>query len=613
MSCLSWRRGVHLPRDLIEVQPESAKARSESDLMDTSERDVPDVDAADELEHLHHYLQAARIAAGKIVLDVVLEQHHYGSAILAQKARHVVCVDMSDEPATDARRLEVNTNLEQVAGTWAEIPLPDASVDLLLSFDNIEHFDQLEQLLREVRRVLRPSGTIIICPLRRYQYSIEPGARRSFHVRESDQHRFKQLLESHFSHVVDLHEPDSFGPGILGNGGTGSRLVLASDDPLSGVPGILERSLDESEAVELLGRAVAERDVQVARLCRALAERDAQLREARIAASLSEKRGPQAQAVLNSLLRAASFSPQSLQFPDAWIGHLPFAGWLVRTVSPATLVELGTHSGNSYFSFCQAVVEAAIPTRCFAVDTWQGDEHTGYYGEEVFTAVDAYHQEHYAGFSRLLRMLFDDAVACFSDESIDFLHIDGLHTYEAVRHDFETWLPKLAPGAVVVFHDTNVRERSFGVWKLWAELQLRYRRTLEFVHSHGLGVLQLNNAPASRRLDWLERGFPERQTLISYFSALGARQLERYGTVDLKRRAASRNPAVAEREAEVVDLRQALAEHDRQVASLGQAVAERDRQITSLNQTVAERDRQIAEAYDNGWGRITALLRRLRR
>ena len=190
----------------------------------------------------------------------------------------------------------------------------------------------------------------------------------------------------------------------------------------------------------------------------------------------------------NNLLAIAEFSPKSLQSPNAWVGHLPFAFWIMGQVSPKIFVELGTHSGNSYFSFCQSVVESSLSSKCYAVDTWQGDEHAGRYNEDIFANVNAHNQEHYAGFSRLLRMTFDDAVTYFADASIDLLHIDGLHTYEVVRHDFETWLPKLAPGAVVMFHDTNVRERNFGVWKLWAELQARYPNNLEFVHSNGLGI-----------------------------------------------------------------------------------------------------------------------------
>ena len=205
----------------------------------------------------------------------------------------------------------------------------------------------------------------------------------------------------------------------------------------------------------------------------------------------------------NNLITTASFTPNSLQFPSAWLGHLPFAAWVIQEISPKIFVELGTHSGNSYFSFCQSVFEAGISTKCNAVDTWKGDENAGQYDEEIYVKVNAHHQERYAGFSRLLRMTFDDAVTCFADESIELLHIDGLHTYEAVRHDFETWLPKLAPGAVVMFHDTNVRERDFGVWKLWEELQARYSYNLEFVHSHGLGVLQLNDAPDDKKLEWL--------------------------------------------------------------------------------------------------------------
>ena len=304
----------------------------------------------------------------------------------------------------------------------------------------------------------------------------------------------------------------------------------------------------------------------------------------------------------NNLIAAASFTPNSLQFPNSWAGHLPFAAWVIHDISPTIFVKLGTHSGNSYFSFCQAVVETGIFSKCYAVDTWEGDEHAGQYSDEIFAQVNAYHQKHYSGFSRLLRMAFDDAVTYFADESIELLHIDGLHTYEAVRHDFETWLPKLAPGAVVMFHDTNVRERSFGVWKLWEELQTRYPNNLEFVHSHGLGVLQLNNAPDDKRLEWLQPDSPEKQGLINYFAALGSRQLEHFELNELKLHAANLNQTLNECDGQINAYRLQAEQFDDQlraadtkIASLNQAMVQRDRQICSLNQAAVERDRHIAE------------------
>jgi O-antigen biosynthesis protein len=253
----------------------------------------------------------------------------------------------------------------------------------------------------------------------------------------------------------------------------------------------------------------------------------------------------------NQLITAALFSPHYLQPPNGWVGHLPFAARVIQEVSPKIFVELGTHSGNSYFSFCQSVFEAGLSTKCYAVDTWQGDEHAEKYGEEIFAKVDAHNEERYAGFSRLLRMTFDDAVTHFADGSIGLLHIDGLHTYEAVRHDFDTWLPKLAPGAVVMLHDTNVCENDFGVWKLWKELQERYPSNLEFMHSYGLGVLQLNNAPDNKRLTWLQPNSPEKLGLINYFAAMGYRQMERFELNELKQHAANLNQMIADRDGQI--------------------------------------------------------------
>jgi len=188
------------------------------------------------------------------------------------------------------------------------------------------------------------------------------------------------------------------------------------------------------------------------------------------------------------LLRAEHLDPES-----AWNQHIPFAFWLMQAHLPSVFVELGTSRGTSYFSFCQAVAALGLPTRCFAVDTWQGDAHTGFYDESVFAHVHACNGPKYAGFSRLVRSSFDEALPHFADGSIDLLHIDGLHTYEACRHDFECWLPKLSRRAIVLFHDTNVRERGFGVFRLWAELAERYPH-FEFVHEHGLGVLGVGEA-----------------------------------------------------------------------------------------------------------------------
>lgn len=245
------------------------------------------------------------------------------------------------------------------------------------------------------------------------------------------------------------------------------------------------------------------------------------------------------------LIIAALFYPHSLQSPSGWVGHLPFAAWVIQDISPKVFVELGTHIGNSYFSFCQSVFEAGLSTKCYAIDTWQGDEHAEKYDEEIFAKVNAYNQEHYAGFSRLLRMTFDDAVTHFADGSIELLHIDGLHTYEAVCHDFDTWLPKLAPGAVVILHDTQVRKNNFGVWKLWEELQERYPNNLEFVHSYGLGVLQLNNTPADKRLTWFRPNSSEKLRLINYFAALGFRQLEHFELNEQKQLIAERDGQIA--------------------------------------------------------------------
>jgi Methyltransferase domain len=190
---------------------------------------------------------------------------------------------------------------------------------------------------------------------------------------------------------------------------------------------------------------------------------------------------------------ADALSPASFWTPEyiclsAWIEHAPFAFWICEALRPRRLVELGTHYGYSYFSFCQVIDRLGLGTIAYAIDTWKGDEHSGFYDETVFESVAARNRDKYRAFSTLIRSTFADALDYFEDGSIDLLHIDGRHLYSDVRNDFVTWRPKLTADAVVLFHDTNVREREFGVWKFFKEVGVRLP-SFQFFHGNGLGVL----------------------------------------------------------------------------------------------------------------------------
>jgi hypothetical protein len=181
-------------------------------------------------------------------------------------------------------------------------------------------------------------------------------------------------------------------------------------------------------------------------------------------------------------------NPERIVWPFGWVGHIPFVFWLIEELKPSLVVELGTHTGNSYFAICQAVEANRLDAKCRSVDTWKGDKHAGFYGDEVFQCVSAYNESRYAAFSSLMRMTFDEALPRFGDASVDLLHIDGMHTYEAVKHDFDGWFGKLSSKGVVIMHDISVRDGDFGVWRLWDELKGEFP-SFGFSHSYGLGAL----------------------------------------------------------------------------------------------------------------------------
>ncbi len=258
----------------------------------------------------------------------------------------------------------------------------------------------------------------------------------------------------------------------------------------------------------------------------------------------------------------------------SWHGHIPFAFFLVQAVKPEMFVELGVHKGDSYCAFCQAVRDSSIKCKCYGIDTWKGDRQSGLYDEEIIRDLKQFHDTRFSDFSTLIRSTFDDALFRFDDASIDILHIDGLHEYQAVKHDFESWLPKISHRGIILLHDTNERQGDFGVWKLWEELSGSYD-SFEFFHSHGLGVLFLGVEMPEDLAPLFMGSSRDRDMIRNFFSGLG-------NNIFLKGRIDELNNKIA-RLTETIKLHQSMIENrDRQIDKLMARIGELEKSQEAL-------------------------------
>jgi SAM-dependent methyltransferase len=167
----------------------------------SGERYVPQIAGNIRLEHLHRYLLARDYCQGKRVLDIASGEG-YGSALLAEVADRVIGVDLSVEAVAHARRCYVRPNLRFAVGDCAAIPLADGVVDVVVSFETIEHHAQHDAMLREIKRVLAVGGTLVISSPDKREYSDVPAYANPFHVRELYREDLETLLGTYFRHVA---------------------------------------------------------------------------------------------------------------------------------------------------------------------------------------------------------------------------------------------------------------------------------------------------------------------------------------------------------------------------------------------------------------------------
>ncbi|MBS1680680.1 MAG: class I SAM-dependent methyltransferase [Bacteroidetes bacterium] len=168
-------------------------------------------------EHLHRYALAIQLAVGKVVLDIASGEG-YGSNLLSDVASNVIGVDVSEEVIENAKKKYRKANLDFVVGSADHIPIPDKSIDVVVSFETIEHHDKHDEMLFEIKRVLKDKGLMIMSSPNKLNYTDRSAYKNPFHVQELYENEFKALINKNFRMATFLHQQTFYGSLIFAEG-----------------------------------------------------------------------------------------------------------------------------------------------------------------------------------------------------------------------------------------------------------------------------------------------------------------------------------------------------------------------------------------------------------
>lgn len=161
---------------------------------------------------------------------------------------------------------------------------------------------------------------------------------------------------------------------------------------------------------------------------------------------------------------------------STWLSHTPFLFFVSSAVKPSVFVELGMDDGQAYYAVCQAVKMLKISTRCYGI------------ASQYENKIKKYDNKEYSSFSSILHNVSAETFDQYENSSIDLMIINNCKTYEEVKNNFETWLPKMSDKGVVIFNNTFIKDSEFSVWKFWEAVSSLYPG-FEFYHNNGIGLV----------------------------------------------------------------------------------------------------------------------------
>lgn len=180
----------------------------------TGERLESFIYSRDAVEHLHRYALVAAYVEGKEVLDIACGEG-YGSNLMSTTAKFVKGVDIDAQTVAAAKVKYAKSNLHFQTGSATQIPLDDQSIDVVVSFETIEHHGQHEEMITEIKRVLRPNGIMIISTPDKLYYSDKRNFNNKFHVKELYKQEFVDLIAPKFTKLQLLAQTYCNGNSII--------------------------------------------------------------------------------------------------------------------------------------------------------------------------------------------------------------------------------------------------------------------------------------------------------------------------------------------------------------------------------------------------------------